>query len=46
MQIFVVQEDTPAAARKTFDQYYSYLKTEAQGIQSTDDPARKGNQRG
>ncbi len=40
MQIFVIHEDTQAAARKTFDQYYSYLKAEAQGIQMTEDPAR------
>lgn len=40
MQIFVIHEDTPAAASKTFDQYHSYLKAEAQGIQMTEDPAR------
>jgi hypothetical protein len=40
MQIFVIHEDTPAAARKTFDQYHSYLKAETQGIQITDGPAR------
>ena len=40
MQIFVIHEDTPAAARKTFDQYHSYLKAEGQGIQMTDDPDR------
>jgi hypothetical protein len=40
MQIFVIHEDTPAAARKTFDQYYSYLKAEAQGIQLTGNPDR------
>ncbi|MGV8059266.1 MAG: DUF6599 family protein [Smithellaceae bacterium] len=33
MQIFAICEDTPAAARKTFEQYYSYLKAEGQGIQ-------------
>ena len=41
MQIIVIHEDTPAAARKTFDQYYSYLKTEVQGIQVTDNPTRR-----
>jgi hypothetical protein len=41
MQIFVIHEDRPAAARKTFDQYHSYLKAEGQGIQMTDDPARR-----
>jgi hypothetical protein len=41
MQIFVIHEDTQASARKTFDQYHSYLKTEGQGIQITDDPARR-----
>ena len=40
MQIFVIHEDSPAAARKTFDQYHSYLKTEAQSIQMTEDPSR------
>jgi hypothetical protein len=35
MQVFVIHEDTPAAARQTFDQYSSYLKAEAQGIQKT-----------
>ena len=40
MQIFVIHEDTQAAARKTFDQYHSYLKAEGQGIQMTGNPAR------
>ena len=40
MQIFALHEDTQAAARKTFDQYHSYLKSEAQGIQMTGNPAR------
>ncbi len=36
MQIFVVAEDTPAAARNTFNQYHAYLKAEAQNIQLTE----------
>ena len=40
MQIFVIHEDTQAAARKTFDQYHSYLKAEGQSIQMTGNPAR------
>jgi hypothetical protein len=40
MQIFVIHEDTPTAARKAFGQYHSYLKAEAQGIQMTGNPAR------
>ena len=40
MQIFVIHEDTPAAARKTFDQYHSYLKAEAKGVQMTGNQAR------
>ena len=40
MQIFVIHEDTQAAARKTFDQYHSYLKAEGQGIQMTGNPTR------
>jgi hypothetical protein len=40
MQIFVIHEDTPAAARKTFDQYHSYLKAEGQSIQMTGNPDR------
>ena len=39
MQIFVIHEDTQAAARKTFDQYHSYLQAEGQGIQMTGNPA-------
>ena len=35
MQIFVIREDTQVAARKTFDQYHSYLKAETQSIQVT-----------
>jgi hypothetical protein len=40
MQIFVIHADTQAAARKTFDQYYSYLRAEGQGIQMTGNPDR------
>jgi len=39
-RFFVIHEDTQAAARKTFDQYHSYLKSEGQGIQMTGNPAR------
>ncbi len=41
MQIFVIHEDSPAVARKTFDQYHSYLKTEAQSVQLTEDQSRR-----
>ncbi len=41
MQFFVIHEDTPDAARKTFAQYYSYLKAEAQGIQMIEHPTHK-----
>jgi len=40
MQIFVIHEYTLAAARKTFDQYHSYLKAEAQGVQMSGNQAR------
>jgi hypothetical protein len=40
MQIFAIQENTPADARRTFDQYYSYLKAEAQGIRITENKDR------
>jgi hypothetical protein len=35
MQIFALREDTQADARKTFDQYYAYLKSETKSIQLT-----------
>jgi hypothetical protein len=35
MQIFAIHEDTPADARKTFGQYYAYLKSETKSIQLT-----------
>ncbi|MGP8154746.1 MAG: DUF6599 family protein [Smithella sp.] len=35
MQIFAIHADTPADTRKTFDQYYAYLKSETQSIQLT-----------
>lgn len=41
MQIFVIHDDTQAAARTTFDQYHSYLKAEGQGIQMTGNPAHR-----
>ena len=37
MQFFAIHNDTPAAARITFDQYCSYLKKEAKDIQLTGD---------
>jgi hypothetical protein len=40
MQIFAIHEDTPADARKTFDQYYSYLKAETKDVHLTNDMAR------
>jgi hypothetical protein len=41
MQIFAIAEDNPAAARRTFDQYCSYLKAEAKDVQLTGNTARK-----
>ncbi len=41
MQIFVIHEDTEAEARRTFDQYHTYLKAEGQGIQLTENAARR-----
>lgn len=38
MQIFAIDEDTPAAARNIFSQYHSYLQAEAQGVAMTEDP--------
>ena len=40
MQIFVIREDTQAAARKTFDRYHAYLTAEAQNIQLTENGNR------
>jgi hypothetical protein len=34
IQVFVVYDETPTAARKTFDQYASYLKTSGQNIEN------------
>lgn len=39
MQIFVIHEDTPAAAGRIFDQYCSYLKAEAKDVQLIGDIA-------
>jgi hypothetical protein len=36
MQIFAILENTPADADRTFNQYYAYLKAEAQGVQLTE----------
>ena len=41
MQIFAIREDTPAAARETFDQYSAYLKAEGQGIQLTENAGQR-----
>jgi hypothetical protein len=40
MQIFAIPEDTPAEARRTFDQYYAYLQAERRSIRLTGDDAR------
>lgn len=41
MQIFAIRENTPAAARRIFDQYSSYLTAEAKDVQLTGNNARR-----
>jgi acyl-CoA synthetase (AMP-forming)/AMP-acid ligase II len=41
MQIFAIREDTPAAARKVFDQYGSYLTVEAKDVRLTGNTAHQ-----
>ena len=41
MQVFAIPEDTPADARRTFDQYYAYLQEEGRNSELTGDAARR-----
>jgi hypothetical protein len=41
MQIIAIREDTPADARRTFDQYHTYLKAEAQSIELTESATQR-----
>jgi len=41
MQIFAIREENPAAARQTFDQYYSYLQAEAKDVRLSNDQSRR-----
>jgi hypothetical protein len=36
MQVFLVPEDSKAAARKAFDQYHAYLRASGKGVQLTE----------
>ena len=40
VQLFLVTEDSPAAARTAFEQYRAYLKTAGKGMQVTERPDR------
>ena len=40
MQVFVLFENSPETARKTFEQYRSYLKTSGSGVRVTETPGR------